>query len=848
MTTFTWAAGVSGDWGMGSAWLPDGAAPNAGDAAVLIDAPGDYTVTIANGEGFVANTVSLDSAGAMLSVQAGGTLTLDGAAAALTVTAGIFDLAGLLVGGTVTAGIGGTLQLDTGATLENVTWQGPLAVGDGQTLTVLGGLTVEAAGGAPGSIDLSAGGGLLNVQGNATLNNVTLDFGGNSDDRLDDPANDGATLTLGGGFTLTQGGGTDILGAPYYNPGPLADSRDTLINNGTIDADGGTLAIYDGTFSNTGSIAAAGGDVLVDGSSFGNSGSISIAADGTLDLSNTTLANDGQISIGAGGELILNAVASDSGGITLDSVGTLDLQGPLTDLDGVTGDGGVLLIGGSLDLGGGTLDVRPTGPTSTVEVSRTATLADGTVIADGGTLALNRTAILQAITWQGPLTFAYGQQLNVVGGLTVEAAGGAPGSIDLSAGGGLLDVLDSETLNTATLNFGQRGSDSLYNATTSDATLTLGSGFVLQQRGGQDVLGAPYTFYIGFDALDTLVNAGGIAVGGGDLLVEYGTLVNTGSIAIAGGGTLDLSNTALTNDAQITIGAGGNLILGAVASGGITFDGAGTLVLDAPGGFVGTMFGFAVGDTIDLPNVASLTNLTEQDGQITFQDQNGVPVSLDRAGGIAGGVLQSGPDGNGGVFITEITCFCAGTRIRTPTGEVPVEALRQGDAVTLADGSRASVRWLGRQSVARRFADPLTALPIRIRAGSLAEGLPVRDLLVSPSHAILLDDALVQAGALVNGVSITRVAASELPAVFAYYHVELGTHALLLAEGVPAESFVDHVERVVFDNWAEHAAMFGETPPIAEMPLPRAKAGRQVAEATRRRLSMRSRAMLPAAA
>ena len=65
---------------------------------------------------------------------------------------------------------------------------------------------------------------------------------------------------------------------------------------------------------------------------------------------------------------------------------------------------------------------------------------------------------------------------------------------------------------------------------------------------------------------------------------------------------------------------------------------------------------------------------------------------------------------------------------------------------------------------------------------------------------------------------------------------------------MPAESFVDHVERVVFDNWAEHAAMFGETPPIAEMPLPRAKAGRQVAEATRRRLSMRSRAMLPAAA
>ena len=65
-----------------------------------------------------------------------------------------------------------------------------------------------------------------------------------------------------------------------------------------------------------------------------------------------------------------------------------------------------------------------------------------------------------------------------------------------------------------------------------------------------------------------------------------------------------------------------------------------------------------------------------------------------------------------------------------------------------------------------------------------------------------------------------------MPASFTYWHVELAGHSLILAEGVPAETFVDNVDRLGFDNWAEHEALYGREAPVAEMALPRAKARR----------------------
>jgi hypothetical protein len=194
------------------------------------------------------------------------------------------------------------------------------------------------------------------------------------------------------------------------------------------------------------------------------------------------------------------------------------------------------------------------------------------------------------------------------------------------------------------------------------------------------------------------------------------------------------------------------------------------------------------------------------------------------------------------IVLNAAVCFMPGTMVRTPDGEVTVEKLKRGDLVTTTDGRAEMVSWIGRQTVSIRFADPLRVLPIRIKAGALGENVPSRDLLISPDHAILVGEILIQAGALVNGLSIVRE--TEVPQTFTYFHVELEDHSLILAENTAAETFVDNVDRLAFDNWQEHEALYPEGKPIVEMPFPRAKAHRQVPHAIRELLACRASAVM----
>ena len=167
----------------------------------------------------------------------------------------------------------------------------------------------------------------------------------------------------------------------------------------------------------------------------------------------------------------------------------------------------------------------------------------------------------------------------------------------------------------------------------------------------------------------------------------------------------------------------------------------------------------------------------------------------------------------------------ANTLIRTADGEAAVHDLKIGDLVQTYDGRFVPVRWIGRQTVSSRFSDRLQ-LPIRVKAGAFGENVPCRDLLVSPSHALLVDGVLIQAGALINGTSIVHE--ENVPEIFTYYHIEVDDHSLILAEGTPAETFIDNVDRANFDNWNEYHAIYPEGKDVIEMSYPRAKAYRQI--------------------
>ncbi|OYV53767.1 MAG: hypothetical protein B7Z78_01350 [Rhodospirillales bacterium 20-60-12] len=141
-------------------------------------------------------------------------------------------------------------------------------------------------------------------------------------------------------------------------------------------------------------------------------------------------------------------------------------------------------------------------------------------------------------------------------------------------------------------------------------------------------------------------------------------------------------------------------------------------------------------------------------------------------------------------------CFLRGTRISTARGEIPVEELAVGDLVPTIGGIMRPIIWVGQRRVdITRHTRPATVRPIRIKKGALAEGIPRRDLLLSPDHGLLLENVLAQAKDIVDG----DVIAPDMNARSAhYFHVELAEHDALFAEGAAVESYLDTGQRGVF--------------------------------------------------
>lgn len=156
-------------------------------------------------------------------------------------------------------------------------------------------------------------------------------------------------------------------------------------------------------------------------------------------------------------------------------------------------------------------------------------------------------------------------------------------------------------------------------------------------------------------------------------------------------------------------------------------------------------------------------------------------------------------------------CYCRGTRIATERGEVAVEDLAVGDRVVTISGAARAIKWIGRRAYDGRFvAGNRSILPIVVEAGALADGVPARDLFLSPEHALYLDGALAPAGLLVNGATIRQVERIDR---VEYFHIELAAHDVILAEGAPAESYVDCDNRFMFQNGDEFAGLYPDNLP-----------------------------------
>jgi len=153
--------------------------------------------------------------------------------------------------------------------------------------------------------------------------------------------------------------------------------------------------------------------------------------------------------------------------------------------------------------------------------------------------------------------------------------------------------------------------------------------------------------------------------------------------------------------------------------------------------------------------------------------------------------------GEASVRLFDVPCFLAGTLIRTPSGEQPVQELRVGDRACTLRGEQRSIKWIGSGRALVTRGKRNAATPVIVRKGAIADNVPCRDLRITKGHSLFIDDVLIPAEFLVNHRSILWDDHAQEVTI---YHIELESHDVLIANGAPAESYRDDGNRWLFQN------------------------------------------------
>ena len=304
---------------------------------------------------------------------------------------------------------------------------------------------------------------------------------------------------------------------------------------------------------------------------------------------------------------------------------------------------------------------------------------------------------------------------------------------------------------------------------------------------------------IGGQGDDTLVSDNDAGIDTLDAGIGNDTLfVGTNDIADAGEG--DDIATVRGENATLDMGDGNDFVTVTNGADGADIDGGADRdvfdINNAPGTVADpstmTIDGGSEGDDYDVLDLTGsvtdngsfevvYTSADLEDGIVTYRDEFGNTT----------GTLEFTDIEN------VIPCFTPGTMIATPKGEVDVASLEVGDKVITRDNGLQTIRWIGNKALsAAELMLRKDLCPVMIRQGALGNGLPERDMMVSPNHRMLVssekaalyfDDHEV----LVAAKYLTKMDGVELLGTdgVTYIHVMFDRHEVILGDGTWSESF-----------------------------------------------------------
>jgi hypothetical protein len=531
-----------------------------------------------------------------------------------------------------------------------------------------------------------------------------------------------------------------------------------------------------------------------------NSGiTLTSAADNPTTITQSGYVNGGLYVSSPGGWLVVNqgTITDGEHGVSLGGAGT------------VTNVAGGLISGVASGVYGG-----PSGAVTVVNYGL-ITGSSALYLASGGAVTNKPGGTLSGS--EGILSSHYLSVVNagqILGDKTVGQG------IDLFSGGGAVTNLSGGTISGLIGVYGQtNGALTVVNtahivgseAATNGRGVELSTGGLVSNLAGGTISG--YTGILGKYGATTVVNAGSIigvrnAV---QLHSGYANLVKVDPGAVFNG-TIDggdLLGATVISTLELASASSAGALSGlgttVVNFGSIVFDtGADWFIAGNTSGLAGTISGFAQDDTIEITGI-TVTGSSYSGGILTLTDNGPVVATLDLPGTFMAASQFLVTPVNGGEDVT-LSCFRAGTRIGTTRGDVPVEQLQVGDQVVpLLGGKIEPIVWIGRRRInCMRHPNPKQVWPVRVAIDAFGSDQPHRDLFLSPDHAVFVDDVLIPIKHLINGTTITQVPVDEVT----YFHIELSRHDVVLAQGLPAESYLDAGDRANFANDGGLARLF----------------------------------------
>lgn len=127
-----------------------------------------------------------------------------------------------------------------------------------------------------------------------------------------------------------------------------------------------------------------------------------------------------------------------------------------------------------------------------------------------------------------------------------------------------------------------------------------------------------------------------------------------------------------------------------------------------------------------------------------------------------------------------LVCFGEGSMVFTPSGEIPIQNLKQGDEIYDENLNIQTVEFIAKRTIFPSKTLNKYSVPIKIKQGMMGENIPRLDTIVSSAHLIKHNGQMVPASKLGSEF--------EFNTPITYFNVKVSNYSTMIVNGMVSET------------------------------------------------------------